>query len=37
MTDTTTPNLPTTPSQDHDSPWKEILEQRFAECLARVF
>ena len=37
MTDTTTPNLPATPSQDHDSPWKEILEQRFAECLALLF
>ncbi|GAB6057251.1 Rpn family recombination-promoting nuclease/putative transposase [Desulfonatronum parangueonense] len=26
-----------TPNQDHDSPWKEILEQRFGDFLALLF
>ncbi|WP_153306702.1 hypothetical protein [Desulfonatronum thioautotrophicum] len=34
---TTPPATQGTATQDHDSPWKEILELRFAEFLALLF
>jgi hypothetical protein len=37
MTDTITSDPLDTPTQDHDSPWKEILEQRFSDFLALLF